>query len=67
MKFTDLNKIEKGYRRNFHDDITVVVVYLDHDLINKNAESIPQRPVNHMVNVPIDVCTPNDLEGTLAI
>ncbi|GAV73739.1 PP2C domain-containing protein [Cephalotus follicularis] len=30
MRYDDLKKIEKGIRRHFHDDITVVVIYLDH-------------------------------------
>ncbi|KAI4310670.1 hypothetical protein MLD38_035629 [Melastoma candidum] len=31
MSFTDLKKVEKGTRRYFHDDITVVVLFLDHE------------------------------------
>ncbi|XP_062089724.1 probable protein phosphatase 2C 63 [Humulus lupulus] len=30
MRYDDIKKIDKGIRRHFHDDITVVVVYLDH-------------------------------------
>lgn len=29
MRYTDLKKIERGVRRHFHDDITVVVVFID--------------------------------------
>ncbi|KAH6805934.1 Protein phosphatase 2C family protein [Perilla frutescens var. frutescens] len=29
IRYTDLKKIERGVRRHFHDDITVVVVFLD--------------------------------------
>ncbi|CAN6485115.1 unnamed protein product [Victoria cruziana] len=29
MRYSDLKKIERGVRRHFHDDITVVVVFLD--------------------------------------
>lgn len=32
MKYQDLKRIERGTRRHFHDDITVVVIYLDHSL-----------------------------------
>ncbi|KAJ8747083.1 hypothetical protein K2173_014490 [Erythroxylum novogranatense] len=32
--YTDLKKIGRGVRRHFHDDITVVVLYLDPHLIN---------------------------------
>ncbi|KAJ0624529.1 putative protein-serine/threonine phosphatase [Helianthus annuus] len=34
MRYPDLKKIERGVRRHFHDDITVVVVYLDPSLMN---------------------------------
>lgn len=29
MRYGDIKKIAKGVRRHFHDDISVVVVYLD--------------------------------------
>ncbi|KAG6437387.1 hypothetical protein SASPL_102302 [Salvia splendens] len=29
MRYADLKKIERGVRRHFHDDITVVVVFID--------------------------------------
>ena len=29
MRYSDLRKIDRGVRRHFHDDITVIVVYLD--------------------------------------
>ncbi|XP_076917751.1 putative protein phosphatase 2C 38 [Bidens hawaiensis] len=34
MRYSDLKKIERGVRRHFHDDITVVVVFLDPSLMN---------------------------------
>ncbi|XP_072957096.1 probable protein phosphatase 2C 78 [Typha angustifolia] len=30
MRYKDIKRIEKGIRRNFHDDITVIVIYLNH-------------------------------------
>lgn len=30
MRYNDIKKIDKGIRRHFHDDITVIVIYLDH-------------------------------------
>ncbi|KAI4367234.1 hypothetical protein MLD38_013506 [Melastoma candidum] len=33
MRYSDLKKIDRGVRRHFHDDITVVVMFLDPDLI----------------------------------
>ncbi|KAJ4820150.1 Phosphatase 2C family protein [Rhynchospora pubera] len=29
MRYEDITKIEKGVRRHFHDDITVIVIFLD--------------------------------------
>ncbi|KAH9322980.1 hypothetical protein KI387_017619 [Taxus chinensis] len=37
MRYSDLKKIERGVRRHFHDDITVIVVFLDYDLISKGS------------------------------
>lgn len=36
MRYSDLKKIDRGVRRHFHDDITVVVVFLDPPLISKS-------------------------------
>ncbi|KAE9611553.1 hypothetical protein Lal_00011625 [Lupinus albus] len=35
MRYSDLKKIDRGVRRHFHDDITVIVVYLDSNLMNR--------------------------------
>ncbi|KAI4318671.1 hypothetical protein MLD38_032347 [Melastoma candidum] len=37
MRYSDLRKINGGVRRHFHDDITVVVLFLDSDLIGSVA------------------------------
>ncbi|KAJ6840402.1 putative protein phosphatase 2C 60 [Iris pallida] len=34
MRYSDLKKIERGVRRHFHDDITVIVVFLDSNLMS---------------------------------
>lgn len=39
MRYSDLKKIDRGVRRHFHDDITVIVVFLDSNLVIK-ASSI---------------------------
>ncbi|XP_021767803.1 probable protein phosphatase 2C 38 isoform X2 [Chenopodium quinoa] len=36
MRYSDLKKIDRGVRRHFHDDITVVVLFLDSHLANRN-------------------------------
>ncbi|XP_076894955.1 putative protein phosphatase 2C 60 [Bidens hawaiensis] len=39
MRYSDLKRIDRGVRRHFHDDITVVVLYLDSSLLSR-ASSI---------------------------
>ncbi|GMH14921.1 hypothetical protein Nepgr_016762 [Nepenthes gracilis] len=43
MRYSDLKKIERGVRRHFHDDITVIVVFLDSNLVSRaSSASGPQ-------------------------
>ncbi|KAJ6830286.1 putative protein phosphatase 2C 46 [Iris pallida] len=37
MRYSDLKKIDRGIRRHFHDDITVIVLFLDPILICKTS------------------------------
>ena len=37
MRYSDLKKIDRGVRRHFHDDITVIVVFLDSNLVSRAA------------------------------
>ncbi|KAL6336276.1 hypothetical protein AAG906_014445 [Vitis piasezkii] len=39
MRYSDLKKIDRGVRRHFHDDITVVIVFLDPLLIKRSSSS----------------------------
>ncbi|XP_072984975.1 probable protein phosphatase 2C 60 [Typha latifolia] len=39
MRYSDLKKIDRGVRRHFHDDITIVVVFLDSNLISKASSN----------------------------
>ncbi|CAN1219180.1 Probable protein phosphatase 2C 42, partial [Linum perenne] len=41
MRYADLRKIDKKVRRHFHDDITVVVLFLNHDLVSRGAVQHP--------------------------
>ncbi|KAI3523018.1 hypothetical protein L1887_01073 [Cichorium endivia] len=42
MRYSDLKKIDRGVRRHFHDDITVVVMFLDPPLTNRGpVRSLP--------------------------
>lgn len=40
IRFSDLQKIEPGVRRHFHDDITVVVVFLSHKLTDNSSPGV---------------------------
>lgn len=53
MRYSDLKKIERGIRRHFHDDITVVVVYLDHDLVSNGSS------ISHHISVKGGVDKPS--------
>lgn len=37
MRYSDLDKIDRGVRRHFHDDITVIVLFLDSGLGHRNS------------------------------
>ncbi|GMJ14428.1 D-CLADE TYPE 2C PROTEIN PHOSPHATASE 3 [Hibiscus trionum] len=41
MRYSDLKKIDRGVRRHFHDDITVVVLFLDFHLISNGSSYRP--------------------------
>ncbi|XP_020247706.1 probable protein phosphatase 2C 60 [Asparagus officinalis] len=46
MRYSDLKKIDRGVRRHFHDDITVIVLYLDSNLIIKASLGVRVPPVS---------------------
>ncbi|KAK6253450.1 hypothetical protein QUC31_015170 [Theobroma cacao] len=52
MRYDDIKKIEKGIRRHFHDDITVIVIYLDqpqgssNNRVKQNAMRCTTAPVD---------------------
>ncbi|XP_072968288.1 probable protein phosphatase 2C 36 isoform X1 [Typha angustifolia] len=41
MRYSDLKNIDKKVRRHFHDDITVIVIFLNHDLMAKGCKHGP--------------------------
>lgn len=41
MRYSDLKKVDIGVRRHFHDDITVIVLFLDSNLIRHNRQHGP--------------------------
>lgn len=60
MRYSDLKKIDRGVRRHFHDDITVIVVFLDSNLVSR-ASSVkgPSLSVRGCgVNIPAKALAP---------
>ncbi|KAK9290013.1 hypothetical protein L1049_008176 [Liquidambar formosana] len=49
MRYDDLKRVEKGVRRFFHDDITVVVIFIDHDLLGKKMP-VPELSVRGFID-----------------
>ncbi|KAJ9181791.1 hypothetical protein P3X46_005849 [Hevea brasiliensis] len=41
MRYSDLRRTDKKVRRHFHDDITVIVLFLNHDLLSKGTVQDP--------------------------
>ncbi|VFQ75318.1 unnamed protein product [Cuscuta campestris] len=61
MKSQDIRRIEKGTRRCYHDDITVVVVYLDHSQSSQNGKAMEGRDYNNSfcTATPVDIYSLN--------
>ncbi|XP_042517842.1 probable protein phosphatase 2C 42 [Macadamia integrifolia] len=45
MRYSDLRRIDKKVRRHFHDDITVIVLFLNHDIISRGMAQGPSISV----------------------
>ncbi|KAI4348001.1 hypothetical protein L6164_008766 [Bauhinia variegata] len=41
MRYSDLKKIDRGVRRHFHDDISVIVLFLDSHIISRSSSRGP--------------------------
>ncbi|CAL9007873.1 unnamed protein product [Prunus brigantina] len=52
MRYSDLKKIDRGVRRHFHDDITVVVLFLDSHLVSRSCWHGPLLSVKGGGGVP---------------
>ncbi|PSS02659.1 Protein like [Actinidia chinensis var. chinensis] len=59
MRYKDIKKIEKGIRRHFHDDITVIVVYLDHQKGTTSGNRFKRSAVG-CTTAPVDIFTNAD-------
>lgn len=66
MRYSDLKKIDRGVRRHFHDDITVIVVFLDSNLVSR-ASSVRGPTLSLRgggVNIPAKTATAMELNTT---
>lgn len=59
MRYDDIKKVEKGVRRHFHDDITVVVIYLDH---HQSSSRLKGSAVD-CTSAPVDIFSYNSDES----
>ncbi|XP_022899283.1 probable protein phosphatase 2C 63 [Olea europaea var. sylvestris] len=59
VRYKDIRKIEKEGRHHFHDDITVIVIYLDHD--HRKSPKHEQGSVG-ITSAPVDIFSYNSDE-----
>lgn len=64
MRYDDIKRIEKGVRRHFHDDITVVVIYLDYHRGSFRGKS--HDDITGDTTAPLDIFTFNSLNSDLS-
>lgn len=66
MRYSDLKKIDRGVRRHFHDDITVIVVFLDSNLVSRASSSRgPTLSVRGGgISLPAKTLAPMELNAT---
>lgn len=57
MRYSDLKKIDRGVRRHFHDDITVIVLFLDCHLISRSSSCGPKLSIKGGGGIPADTNT----------
>lgn len=53
MKYNEIKRLEKGVRRYYHDDITVVVIFLDQQ--GSGAGKMKHNPLSECTTVPVDI------------
>ncbi|KAE8668330.1 putative protein phosphatase 2C 64 [Hibiscus syriacus] len=70
VRYSDLKKIDRGVRQHFHDNITVIVVFLDSNLVSKASSikgpnlSVRGGGVNFPPNILAPCATPTEAGGT---
>lgn len=60
LRYGDIKGIERGVRRHFHDDITVIVIYLDHASGSSGYGKSKDQSRVHCTSVPVDIATNGD-------
>ncbi|KAG2239483.1 hypothetical protein Bca52824_091729 [Brassica carinata] len=63
MRYSDLKKIDRGVRRHFHDDITVIVVFFDTSLVVSRARGPSVSVRGAGVNLPHNSLAPCTTAG----
>ncbi|KAL0365318.1 UNVERIFIED_CONTAM: putative protein phosphatase 2C 63 [Sesamum angustifolium] len=61
VRYKDIKKIERGIRRHFHDDITVVVIYLDHH--KSSSKPNHKQSTAGCITPPVDIFSYNSDEA----
>lgn len=56
IKYEDITKLEKGVRRSYHDDIIVIVIYLDGQVSRYQENQLD------CTRSPADIYSPNSVE-----
>jgi pyruvate dehydrogenase phosphatase len=70
MRYSDLKKIDRGVRRHFHDDITVIVVFFDSNLVSRASSvkcpniSVRGGGINLPPNTLAPFATPTEAGNT---
>ncbi|KAF8377617.1 hypothetical protein HHK36_030999 [Tetracentron sinense] len=62
MRYDEIKRIGKGARRNVHDDITVIVIYLDHHHGSPNGR-VKDYSTGNCTNAPVDIFSHNTYES----
>ncbi|KAJ7953170.1 putative Protein phosphatase 2c [Quillaja saponaria] len=69
MRYSDLKKIDRGVRRHFHDDITVIVVFVESNLVSRASSlqgpslSVRGGGVNLAAKTLAPSATPSELSS----
>ncbi|XP_040988979.1 probable protein phosphatase 2C 63 [Juglans microcarpa x Juglans regia] len=59
MRYEDIKRIERGVRRHFHDDITVIIMYLDHSRGSSVNGGYKDHCLFDCTSAPVDIFSLN--------